>query len=76
NPLLVTEMPDQRMALPANFEGSYYATANVVSYVGPDEATVYTIPATPGRPLMRIRFHWISGQSNLEYLGPFAKRHP
>lgn len=54
-----------------NFSGAYYSTVNVVGYIAPDEAAIYTIPAEPGRPLMRMKFHWESGHSECEYLGPF-----
>ncbi|MCA8934652.1 MAG: hypothetical protein KDB68_00465 [Planctomycetes bacterium] len=54
-----------------NFSGSYYYTVNVIDYIAPDEAAIYTIPAEPGRPLMRMKFHWESGHSEREYLGPF-----
>lgn len=72
--LLVTNVeapPDQ---LPDNFCGSWYGAVDVVEYHGPDEGAVYIIPIGNNydHPTLRLDFHWQSGKSTFQQLGPFA----
>ncbi|MEZ5992238.1 MAG: hypothetical protein R3E76_07775 [Planctomycetota bacterium] len=72
----VLDSGNQESPFLENFKGSYYATVNVVSYVGPDENAIYTITATEDRPTLRVQYHLRTGESLTEGLGPFSGMQP